>query len=62
MDKEYIEVTDNSFHHYVIPYDERESWYKFCAIPEDDERSWEVPEYAVRVDGGDVIFKDYRIG
>lgn len=61
-EQEYMEVTDNSSHHYVIPYDKREEWEAFCAIPEDDESSWEVPAFAERIDGGRLVFKAWRIG
>jgi hypothetical protein len=59
---EYIEVMDDSFHHYVIPLDKEDDWEKFMEIPEDDPSSWDVPEYAELIDGGRLIFKEYRIG
>lgn len=62
MEKEYIEVTDNSSHRYIIPYDNSADWDKFMEIPEDDESSWDLPGFAERVDGGQIIFKNYRIG
>lgn len=55
---EYIEAFDNSRHRYQIPRNKRDDWYKFMEIPEDDERSWEVPEYAERIDGMDVKSND----
>ena len=57
----YTEVTDNSCHHYLIPYDRLEEWDKFMEIPEDDERSWDVPEFAERIDGGRLCFTNPTI-
>jgi len=44
-------VGDNSGHEYYIPVDCSSDWDTFMEIPEDDERSWDVPQYAVRIDG-----------
>lgn len=44
-------VGDNSGHEYYIPEDRSDEWRKWAEIDEDDERSWDVPEYAVRIDG-----------
>jgi hypothetical protein len=44
-------VGDNSGHEYFIPVDRSGDWDKFMAIDEDDERSWDVPKYATRIDG-----------
>lgn len=48
---DYIEAHDNDGHRYQIPWQKREDWYKWCEIPSDDERSWDTPEYAIRIDG-----------
>lgn len=58
---EYTEVQDDSTHHYIIPFERLEDWEKFLEIPEDDERSWEVPEWAERIDGGRIVFKEFKI-
>ena len=60
--KEYMEVKDNDSHRYIIPYENLADWDTFMEIPSDDERSWDVPEFAQRIDGGSIIFKEYRIG
>lgn len=44
-------VQDNSSHWYLIPANKKEEWSDFVCIPEDDERSWDVPEWANRIDG-----------
>lgn len=44
-------VSDNSGHDYVIPVDRSEDWEAFMAIPEDDQASWEVPDFAHQVEG-----------
>jgi hypothetical protein len=52
-------VGDNSGHKYYIPVDRTDDWSKFTELDEDDERSWAVPGYAVRIDG-DFTFTDPR--
>lgn len=60
--EEYMAVKDNDSHRYEIPRSKKEEWDAFCAIPEDDERSWGVPEWAVRIDGLPVrSYKDQAI-
>jgi hypothetical protein len=49
--QKYFLVQDNSCHWYVIPEDKKDEWDTFCDLPEDDEASWEVPEFARDVDG-----------
>jgi hypothetical protein len=44
-------VGDYSGHNYYIPAERSEDWNKFTQIPENDERSWDVPDWAVRIDG-----------
>jgi hypothetical protein len=63
MEKEYILVQDNDSHWYVIPDQMELDWNKFCEISEDDERSWDVPNWAERVGGSPslVKFTNYRI-
>ena len=52
---------DQSSHWYIIPVGHRAEWDAWRDIPEDDERSWEVPEFAIMVDGpGRLTFADYR--
>lgn len=41
---------DESCHWYVIPAQYRKEWEDFLDIPEDDERSWDVPGWAVAID------------
>lgn len=59
---EFCIVQDNDCHGYVIPEWKRQDWYIWLEIPENDERAWEVPSYATRIDGGHVIFTEWRIG
>lgn len=56
----FITVQDNDCHWYVIPRDQKADWAAWCEIPEPDYRlpedqidfrSWDVPEYAVMVNG-----------
>lgn len=55
----YFLAGDNSGHEYVVPVGRKEEWFAWLEIPEDDERSWDVPEYAKQVDGG-LTFTDPR--
>lgn len=48
---EYIAVKDNDSHRYQILRSKKDEWDAFCEIPEYDERSWDVPEWAERIDG-----------
>jgi hypothetical protein len=54
--------SDDSGHEYLVPLERVEEWHKFCAIPEDDEESWDVPAWAVRIDGGRLTFSEPAIG
>lgn len=56
----FIAVTDNDGHRYQIPTEKREEWYKWTEIPSADPESWDVPEYAERIDGMDVKQPDFR--
>ena len=41
---------DNSSHWYIVEASKRAEWEAWLEIPEDDERSWEPPECAERLD------------
>ncbi len=43
---------DNDSHWYLVPADRRAEWDAWRAIPDGDERGWEPPEFAERMDGG----------
>lgn len=47
----YFLDADNSGHWYVIPAGKRLSWKVFLELPIEDERCWDVPYYAILVDG-----------
>lgn len=59
----YILTQDNSSHWYVIPFDKRKEWNDWLNIPEDNEDSWEVPDFADMVGGSpsNVVFEKYII-
>ncbi len=42
---------DNSGHWYVVPVSRRIEWETWSQLDEDDEASWDVPDYARRVNG-----------
>jgi len=58
---EYCLVGDDSGHHYIIPFDKIDDWNHFMEIPDDDPTSWNVPGYAERLDGGRLVFSNWRI-
>lgn len=43
--------SDNDGYSYVVPVDNREQWYEFTALDESDPRSWDIPYFAVLVEG-----------
>lgn len=54
---------DNDGHWYVIPVAKQPEWGAWLDIPSDDERAWEVPDFAKRVGGAPclVTFSDPEI-
>lgn len=44
-------VQDNDCHWYLIPADKGEEWDEWCDIPDDDERSWDAPDFAQGLNG-----------
>ena len=46
---------DSSSHWYLVPAAKRAEWETWCMIPDDDERGWEPPEWAQRIDGYHVV-------
>jgi len=44
--------SDNDGHWYLVPVAHRAEWEQFLDLPESDERSWDVPEWAVALVGG----------
>lgn len=49
---------DNSGHEYLVPVSKAKEWGEWTLIPEDDERSWDEPDYAERIDGGTLTFEN----
>jgi hypothetical protein len=47
----YFLSRDNSSHWYLVPADKRAEWNAWCDLDEDDERSWDTPEWARRLSG-----------
>jgi len=60
---EYILVKDNDCHWYVIPNDRRKHWSAWLELDSENERAWDVPEFAEEVGGSQTLvkFKEYRI-
>lgn len=50
MDR-FILARDNDCHWFVIPVARQQEWDEWCAIPEGDERGWDVPDFALEVGG-----------
>lgn len=42
---------DQSCHWYLVPLENSQEWEDWLEIDEDDEKSWEVPGFARRLDG-----------
>jgi hypothetical protein len=61
MQERYFIGTDCSGHRYIVPLSRREEWDAWSDIPEDDERSWDEPEYAERIEGGLLTFENWRM-
>jgi len=57
---EHTVVCDNSAHRYVIPLGKLDDWNQWLDIPDSDERSWDVPEYATPTGGRRVVFTGWR--
>lgn len=51
--------SDDSGHDYLYPVEHEAEWQAWRDIPEDDERSWEAPAFARRIDGvSSITFTD----
>jgi hypothetical protein len=37
--------------HYIIPVDRAAEWNEWLEIPDDDERSWQVPDFVYAIGG-----------
>jgi len=61
MAQRYCTVSDDSGHSYYIPHGFIDRWYQWLETPEEDPRSWDVPDFAVRIDGGTLTFSDPKI-
>ena len=59
----YILVKDNDAHYFVIPYNELQKWDAWRNLDPDDEKSWDVPDFAEEVGGSPslVRFESYKI-
>lgn len=51
MKKYYKLHQDNDTHWYLIPEDKETEWAAWLDIPWDDPKSWDVPIFAIAVDG-----------
>ena len=47
----YFLDSDDDGHWYLVPCDRRAEWFEWHEIPSDDEPSWDVPEFAYRLNG-----------
>jgi len=50
-DERHYLARDNDLHWYVIPAGQRDEWEAFLGIDSEDERAWQVPEWATPVGG-----------
>lgn len=57
--KKYFLDTDNSSHWYLIPMENEKEWNKWVNLDEDDEKSWDAPLFAKRINGPQsIIFEN----
>lgn len=54
MERYFLSV-DNDCHWYVIPESRRKEWDAWRDIDEDDEASWNVPDWALAVGGSPTL-------
>ena len=59
---EYFLSQDNSGHWILVPQPIRAWWFKYLEIPDDDERSWVLPEGCIEVGGApeSIVFSNFR--
>jgi len=50
MKKKYFLVRDNDCHWYIIEADKQSEWNDWVDLDGDDERCWNVPEFAQAID------------
>lgn len=50
-EERFVLVGDDDGHWYMIPKDRIGEWWSWVDLPEDDERSWEAPDYALPLNG-----------
>lgn len=51
LGERYFLDRDNSGHWYLVKAANRDDWYQWTELPEDDEESWDPPSFATRLDG-----------
>ena len=62
MTKErYFIGSDGSCNSYLVPLDKIKEWQEWANLDADDERSWDEPDYAERLEGKLLTFTDPRI-
>jgi hypothetical protein len=58
VSERYFISHDNSGHAYLVPLARIAEWREWVELPDDDERSWDEPDFAWRMDGGLLSFTD----
>jgi len=58
MSQRFFIGNDDSGHDYLVPVENRAEWFAFLEIPSDDERSWDVPAFAIGFDSAMLTFTD----
>lgn len=63
MTDRFFLAQDNDTHWYIVPADRIDDWREWLSIDSDDERAWEVPDFARPVSGSPirVTFTDPEI-
>lgn len=63
MEERYFLDTDEDGHWYVVPVSRKADWEAWQDLPEDDEQTWEPPDFARQVGGAPslVTFTDPQV-
>ena len=51
LSERYFIGGDNSGHEYYVPVSREDEFREWAELPEEDERGWDAPEWATRIDG-----------
>lgn len=59
--EEYYLGSDGEGNKYIVPTAQKEHFEWWSELDGDDERSWDEPSYAVKLEGERLVFKAYTL-